>query len=366
MEGAGLMNHRFAVMRFANAVIAATLWIAMSALATGQEAPPQQAPTQESPPQEAPVLPSEPGAAKTHVVIVVGAGGTPEYAEQFAHWADQWKEVAAKTNATVTLIGQANESDQSDRQQLEAAIQSISSEQGGPVWIVMIGHGTYAQSVAKFNLRGPDLAASDLAEWLQRVSRTVVVVDCASASGPFVNELSGKNRVIVTATKSGSEQNYARFGEYFAAAISSSDSDLDHDDEVSVHEAFLRASAAVQQFYETEARISTEHALIDDNGDGRGTPAKMFRGTRAIASAKDGTALDGKYAARITLSPAENRLPFTADELNLRADIEGQLDRLRNQKDAISEEQYDAQLEPLMLRLAKLYQAAEQRVEAEH
>ena len=108
-----------------------------------------------------------------------------------------------------------------------------------------------------------------------------MIVNCASASGPFVNRLSGENRIVVTATKSGTEHNYARFGEYFARAIASPDSDLDHDDEVSVHEAFLRASAEVRQFYETEDRILTEHALIDDNGDGKGTPASMFRGMRA-------------------------------------------------------------------------------------
>ena len=62
--------------------------------------------------------------------------------------------------------------------------------------------------------------------------------------------------------------------------------------------------------------------MIDDNGDGRGTPASMFRGTRAIASAKDGTPLDGKNASRITLSPAENRLPLSADELQQRAEID--------------------------------------------
>ena len=157
---------------------------------------------------------------------------------------------------------------------------SSAEQQTSPLWIVLLGHGTFTRGVAKFNLRGPDVSAEELAEWLQPHTRPVVVVNCASASGPFVNRLSGKNRIVVTATKSGTEQNFARFGKYFAQAIAAPDSDLDHDDEVSVHEAFLRAAADVREFYEAESRIATEHALIDDNGDGRGTPSTMFRGTR--------------------------------------------------------------------------------------
>jgi hypothetical protein len=178
-----------------------------------------------------------------------------------------------------------------------------------------------------------------------------------------VNRLSKANRIVVTATKSGTEQNYARFGEYFSRAIASPESDLDHDDEVSVHEAFLRASAEVRQFYETEARIATEHALLDDNGDGKGTPASMFQGTRPAATAKDGAQLDGAIALRVTLSPAGLRLPLTASELKERSAIEDQLDQLRTRKDELSGEAYDAELEPLMLRLAKIYQAAEKRAE---
>ena len=205
------------------------------------------------------------------------------------------------------------------------------------------------------------MSAEELAQWLQPLERPVVVVNCASASGPFVNRLSGKNRIVVTATKSGTEQNFARFGKYFTEAIAAPDSDLDHDGEVPVHEAFLRASADVRDFYEAESRIATEHALIDDNGDGKGTPSTMFRGTRPNATAKDGAELDGKLASRVTLSPADTRLPFTDDELSERAELELSLDQLRLKKSQLEPQEYDRQLEALLLRLAKLYQAAEER-----
>ena len=52
--------------------------------------------------------------------------------------------------------------------------------------------------VAKFNLPGPDMAAEDFAPLLARLkSKRVVFVDTTSASGPFVEALSGPGRVIV-------------------------------------------------------------------------------------------------------------------------------------------------------------------------
>jgi hypothetical protein len=294
------------------------------------------------------------------IVLVIGAPGTPEYAEQFAAWADRWSEVAEQSGAQLTRIGDA-QSEAPDRELLEKAINSLSPGGPTPAWIVMIGHGTYASNVAKFNLRGRDVSATELAQWIEPLTRTVVIVDCASASGPFVNRLSGTNRIVVTATKSGSEQNFARFGKFFAAAVAAPESDLDHDDEVSVFEAFLSAADGVEQFYESEDRISTEHALLDDNGDGKGTPSKMFRGVRVIGAAKDGAELDGKRASRITLALPENRLQLTSEELAERDEIERQLDELRSKQDSLDEQQYESQLEPLLIQMAKLYRDAESR-----
>jgi hypothetical protein len=304
---------------------------------------------------------SSDASGSAQIILVVGAAGTDEYGDQFAEWAGQWRQVAEKSATPMIEIGGSESGESNDRDQLQAAIESTVSETSQPVWIVLIGHGTFNRGVAKFNLRGPDVSAEELSEWLRSQNRPVVIVNCASASGPFINRLSGKNRVIVTATKSGTEQNYARFGKYFAQAIAAPDSDLDHDDEVSVHEAFLRASAEVREFYEAEARIATEHALIDDNGDGRGTPATMFRGVRPNAEAKDGAQLDGKIATRMTLSPIGSKLPFTEAELAQRAEIENALDQLRERKVELDPKEYQQRLEPLMIRLARLYAAAEKR-----
>ena len=116
------------------------------------------------------------------------------------------------------------------------------------------------------------------------------MINCASSSAPFINRLSAPDRVVVTATKSGYELNYARFGDYLSAPSPTPAADLDKDEQTSLLEAFLLASGRVAEFYEQEARLATETALIDDNGDGQGTPAAWFRGVRAVRRAKTGRA----------------------------------------------------------------------------
>ncbi|MEM1070682.1 MAG: hypothetical protein AAGI63_17390 [Planctomycetota bacterium] len=303
---------------------------------------------------------SENAKVRECMIVVVGASGTPEYGELFTQWCEQWQEVAESSNVDFTLVGKG-ESEVLDRDRLKERISKIPTTGASPVWLVMIGHGTYARNVAKFNLRGRDVSATELSDWLQPLQRPLVVINCASSSGPFVNRLSGKGRVVVTATKSGLEQNFARFGKYLVQAMASADSDLDHDDEVSVQEAFVRASAEVERFYDSEERLATEHALIDDNGDGKGTPARMYRGTRPIAKAKDGSQLDGKIASRLTLAPTGNRIPLTESELKKRTEWEADLEALRNRKSQLSESEYDQELESILVKLAKLYRAAEKR-----
>ena len=162
-----------------------------------------------------------------------------------------------------------------------------------PLWLVLIGHGTFDGREAKFNLRGPDVSAAELADWLKPIKRPLAILDCSSSSGPFVNRLSGEDRVVVTATRSGDEQNFARLGQYLAEAIADPAADLDKDGQVSLLEAFLTAGARTEEFYRTKARLATEHALIDDNGDRLGTPADWFRGIHATKRVKSGAAVDG-------------------------------------------------------------------------
>jgi len=223
----------------------------------------------------------------------------------------------------------------------------------------MIGHGTFDGREAKFNLRGPDLSDAELAQWLSPSKRPIVVLNCGSGSGPFINRLSGQDRIVVTATKSGYELNFARFGQYLAESIGDERADLDKDGQVSLLEAFLMASSRVNEYYRNHSQLATEHALLDDNGDGLGTPADWFRGTRATRRAKDGAGLDGHRAHQIHLIKSDRERQMPPDLRRRRDQIELSIAALRDRREKLGEDAYYRQLEELMVELARVYRDAQ-------
>lgn len=305
------------------------------------------------------------------VLIVVGAPGEPEYVARFRDWAGQWQAAAEKASAESIRIGLDQGAGAGaggdDRERLRAALAGKASAESGhePLWIVLIGHGTFDGREAKFNLRGPDVTDLELAEWLAPVKRPVAVIDCTSASGPFLNRLSGPGRVVVTATKSGHEQNFARFGRYIAGAIADPGADLDKDGQVSLLEAFLTAAGRVNESYRTQAQLATEHALLDDNGDKLGTPADWFRGVRATRRAQDGAPLDGLRAHQLHLIPSAGERAIPPETRRRRDELELSIAALRDEKDKLGEEDYYKRLETLMVELARLYRSNSNAPEGE-
>lgn len=289
------------------------------------------------------------------LVLVIGAAGEPEYGEQFTNSAALWKKAAAKGGVQVSVVGEENINPENDLSRLRNVLTNEVSKPAGELWIVFIGHGTFDGHTAKFNLRGPDISADELAAVLKPCQRPIALIDCASASGPFINALSGPGRVTVTATKSGYEVNLTRFGDYLARAIGDLSADLDKDGQVSLLEAYLFASRQVDQFYKEQGRLASEHALLDDNGDGLGTPPDWFHGVRAVKTAANGKSVDGVRANQMQLirSAAENELPAAARAR--RDELEQKLSALRARKPKLSEADYYNQIEGVLLEMARLY-----------
>lgn len=306
------------------------------------------------------VLAGEPATSELRpsVIVVVGAEGSAEYGQQFPVWAARWRDAAKLGRADVAQIGLADADAETDRERLKRHLTETTKSGPAPLWLILIGHGTFDGKVARFNLRGPDVSAGELAEWIKRIERPVAIVNCTSSSGPFLNELSGANRVVITATKSGHEYNFARFGDFLSAAISDPQADLDKDEQTSLLEAFLLASSRVHEFYSGEGRLMTEHALLDDNGDKLGTPADWFQGVRATKSAKDGAAVDGLKAAQWHLVRSSREEKLTAEVRQRRDDLEQELAQLRLKKRELAEDEYLKLIEPLLVELAKLYESA--------
>lgn len=290
------------------------------------------------------------------VILVAGAPGEAEFEPDFKRQIEAWSKVSAQAGAKHVGIGSEPVEGSPDRDRLRAALEAEAKTGPGELWLVLVGHGTFDGKEAKLNLRGPDISATELTEWLKPFARPVAVVDTTSSSAPFLAKLAAPKRVVVSATRSGHEQNYARFGKFFAEALPDPASDLDKDGQISLLEAFLSAAHRTTEFYKTESRLATEHALIDDNGDGLGTPADWFRGVRATKRARDGAALDGPRAHQFHLvrSPAEQQL---TPEVRARRDqLELQISALREKKEKVKEEKYYQELEKLLLELAALYE----------
>ena len=293
-------------------------------------------------------------SAKPTVIVMAGAAGEDEFGKVFVEAAQSWRRAAEKAEVNLVEIGITNAAATNDLALFHAALAKEPKETSTELWIVLLGHGTFDGREAKFNLHGPDLSASALSNTLAAFHRPVAIINAASSSSPFIKALSGKNRVIVTATRSGAEENYARFNKFISQAIADPEADLDKDGQTSLLEAFLMASRRVTEFYKSEGRLATEHALLDDNGDGLGTPADWFRGIHAVKKAANNAPLDGMRAHQWHLVRSKEDQRLSSEQRKRRDDLELEIGRLRDQKTSMSEDEYYRQLEELLTKLGEI------------
>lgn len=325
--------------------------------------PPSVQPGEHAQPSSGTEAPTQETASEMRrLMIVVGAEGKETFGARFREAAARWEQLARAEGLTVEVIGvqPADEATVagSDRERLQAWTQSLSAE-NLEAWLVLIGHGTFDGRIARFNLRGPDVSAAELQEWLAPYAGRLIVVNCASASAPYINRLSGPDRVIVTATRSGSQYNATRFGDFVAAAIGDALNDLDKDGQVSILEAFVAASARTEEYYQTEQRLATEKALIDDNGDQAGTPADWFSGVRATRVPKESRDPDGRLANQVFLVRSAVESEWSPSRRAERDRLEAELEGLRRQREQLDEVEYLRRLEAILLPLSQLYEGAE-------
>jgi len=295
-------------------------------------------------------------AVDTHLLVVTGIGGEPYYSELFERWGTSVVDIATEQGGLASdHIARLSEPKGttlalSSKENIIAAITALVevSRPKDLVVIMLIGHGSATDRRALFNIPGPDLDANELASALAPLSgRTLVVVNTSPASSPFLDALAAPNRVIITATSSTSENNHARFGGEFVAAFAKRSADVNKDGGVSVLEAFNYARREVERAYELEGRLLTEHAQLDDNGDGVGTRDPH------VESA------DGKLAANLYLgaspmdSTAQSSLGQSRVALQVEArELVNRIEALKRRKHMLEQADYEMQLEALLIPLA--------------
>lgn len=280
-----------------------------------------------------------PARAATYYVTVAGLGGEPDYVQRYTADAQALGKLFQQSDpaaSVVTLTGA-----QSTRANLSDALAraAAASKPGDDFVLVLIGHGTWDGVDYKFNLVGPDITAAALARLLDRIpARRQLVILTTECSGAAVAALAGPNRGVIAATKTGTEKNATVFARYLVMALQDPTADLDKNETISALEAFEYAQRKVADFYSSQKRLATEHAIHSDERLLAAFPLVRFgEAQRAYANPANRALLDQKEA------------------------LERQIDALNYQKDALSDDDYKSQITALLLKLAALQKQIDQR-----
>jgi hypothetical protein len=293
-------------------------------------------------------------------LIINGAGGEPAYAKQFEQWTAELSAVLSERfgfdSKQVRVLAEKPADSSVARATAEEVKRTFASlksqlDPNNILFVFLIGHGSFDGKESKFNLVGPDLSASEYNVLLSSLpTRRVVVFNMASASGEFIKSLAAKGRIIITATRNGQETNATRFAGFFIAALNATDADTDQDGHTSVLETFVYANRLTGDFYRRAGRLASEHALLDDNGDGVGRE-KVEAGEGLLARA---TYLDSLSVDEAAASAATGRL------IKERTRLEGEIEQLIARKASMPETEYEANLERLFIELAKVNRSIKQ------
>jgi hypothetical protein len=298
-------------------------------------------------------------AQDTHALIVVGVSGEAEYADRFHEWASSFEKALLEkhgfTKDRVRYLGEDVAKD-------PALIQGLARKETILAWItetaakaapndrimiVLFGHGAAAGSQSVHSILGPDLPADSLSKALQAFpTQSIGVVNTTSGSGPYVQALSGPRRTILTATRTARELNETWFGKYFVEAFTGDVADLDKDKTVSLYEAYEYARRETARFYTEQALMLTEHSMIDDNGDAKGS----FEPT---AESGDGTMAKAFITGRTTATvPATVSDPVLRKLMEERAALDVKLAELRAKQATMAAADYDKELEAILTDIA--------------
>ncbi len=300
-----------------------------------------------------------PLSADTHLLVVAGVGGEEAYTGRFHLWSTRVVDAALAAGLppeNVVYLGEREDLDperisaRSTGENVLAEIAALAerSSAGDDVWIVLFGHGSGAAGPPRFNLPGRDLVADEYAAALEQFAdRRVVFINASSASGGFIGPLSKEGRVVITATKSGGQSNESLFGGFLAEALDGAAGDANKDGRTSALEAFAFAQREIERYYRQNGLLRTENALLDDDGDGMGSPEP--------AGVEASETVDGRLASLLYLGQEAEPATFTAEARELadrRDGIQRRIDELRLQRETLDEEVYLSELQELMVELA--------------
>ncbi len=295
-------------------------------------------------------------AGSTWAILIGGLGGDAAYTERFGTYLNDTRthlihrfgvpEEQILVLAEPQIANQPFVNGPSEAERIQDSFREMSGRVASKdrLLVVFFGHGSYDGTSAAVNIPRRDLTDADYAELLDGVSaERIIVVNTASASGPFATSLAGSNRIVITATATGTERDATIFPQFFVEALRAPDADLDRDGGVSIREVFTYAASRTARSFEETGHLATEHALLEDDGDGTGTRLETLDGSS-----------DGHLAATTFLQPPLALTSADASLVRERQDLERTIAEVMQRKSTLNEDAYYAQLEELFVRLARV------------
>ena len=287
--------------------------------------------------------------AETYYVTITGLGGEAEYEQRFTGWAGELDKIfKSEPDAKVTTLSGT----MATKTNIQARLSEIAKQAKADdhLALILIGHGSYDEGEYKFNIPGPDITGAELASLLDKIPAQQAVIDMTSASGGITAALQKPKRVIVTATKSGTEKNATVFPRYFVEALRDPAADADKNEIITVLEAFRYAEGKTAKFYDELKRLSTEHALLEDAGKGEGVKVPAVENGEGFIAARFALLHTGSAIA-MAKDPEKQKL------LKEKEDVEQKIDELKYRKASMSVAEYRQQLAKYLLDLAKTQEA---------
>lgn len=304
---------------------------------------------------------------RTFGLVVVGLGGNEDYRAMFeeaasatldavnpasgvirADEADSAVESGEKIISNgLQLLLETEANRDSILAQIEAQVGLANQHpENSRFMLILFGHGNFDGDHYRFNTHGADITASEILQAL-RPLKTVnqFLMFATSASGAVLDIVAqaeqeqsddaqtGSNnlrRIVVTATKSGGEANAVQFPRYWSEALKGQMADTDHNELLTVTEAYEAASESVARHYENRQLLATEHSRVMASSEGSMVLARLG-----------------------SLRGQENNAEVTR-LLEQRQQLEAEFNRVRATRDSQVESIYLDELEQVLLDIARL------------
>lgn len=305
------------------------------------------------------------GETRHYALLIAGLGGTQEYREKFHKYLyDTRKTLIEKfqfsENDIIVLADSRsqeenfiNETSSAENIKTQFSYLSKMVTNKDDMYIFLFGHGSFDGKNAMLNIPQQDLKDSDYAELVQTIkANKIVFINTSSCSAPFIDHLSAPKRIIITATKSGTERIETVFPKFLVEAINNSASDKDKNGDLSLLEVFQYASEGTARWYKESNHLETEHPLLEDTGD-----KLAYRAEELIDHAEGGLSSTTYLQERI--KTVVTAMVSTKDSILAKLFIEQkkinqEIFILKTEKTNYSEREYFTKLEPLFIRLAKI------------